>query len=162
MVTKEVGDSECAVTHALLSGNAPSIAKAVLAMDDIREAVTVLLLDSIDGECSALCKKTPASQFRTIPVEDIQHFQWLNLVENLQTSSPLLFRLLTTIAGRSDARNTLKVGPAHYPGICAAAAVILKERNREMCGLQSVVSLLMYNCHCEKQVYTHNIYKINC
>lgn len=67
MVTKEVGDSECAVTHALLSGNAPSIAKAVLAMDDIREAVTVLLLDSIDGECSALCKKTPASQFRTIP-----------------------------------------------------------------------------------------------
>lgn len=31
--------------------------------------------------------------------------------------------------------------------------MILKERNREMCGLQSVVSLLMYNCHCYSQVY---------
>ncbi len=46
----------------------------------------------------------------------------------------------------------MKVGEAHFPGICSAAAILLKERNREMCGLQSLVSLLMYSCHAEKQV----------
>ena len=31
-----------------------------------------------------------------------------------------------------------------YPGICTAAAILMKERNREMCGLlQSLVSLLL-------------------
>ena len=33
-----------------------------------------------------------------------------------------------------------------------AAAVILKERNREMCGLQQMISSLMYGSHCEKKV----------
>ena len=49
----------------------------------------------------------------------------------------------------------MKVDTAHHPGIYSAAAVLLKERNREICGLQSHVSLLMYSCHAEKQVHVH-------
>ena len=33
-----------------------------------------------------------------------------------------------------------------------AAAAVLKERNQEMCGVQSLTSSLLYSCHCEKQV----------
>ena len=138
------------MTYSLLSGNSASIASAVLGMD-VREAVLSHLLEQIDRKCGKLCQKVTASHFRTIPTEELHTFKWLHLVAELESSSPLLFRALSTIAGH-DRRNKTKVGPAHFPGICTAAAVILKERNREMCGLQSLVSLVMYTCHGEKQV----------
>ena len=121
-------------------------------MDAVREEVITLFLDAIDRECVALCQKLSVSRFRLIPVEELQQFKWTYLVEELQSRSPLLLRLLTATVGRSDNRNQSKAGAAHNPGICAAVAVILKERNREMCGLQSEVSLLMFSCHCEKKV----------
>lgn len=33
-----------------------------------------------------------------------------------------------------------------------AAATLLKERNREMCGVQTMVSLVMFNSHVQKKV----------
>ena len=74
------------------------------------------------------------------------------MIAELQLKAPLLFKVLHSLSSRNDHRNTLKVGVAHYPGICSAAAILLKERNREMCGLQSLISLLLYSCHAEKQV----------
>ena len=52
----------------------------------------------------------------------------------------------------------MKVGSSHNPGICCAAADLLKERNREMCGLQSLVSLLMFSCHAKKRYDLENRY----
>ena len=66
------------------------------------------------------------------------------MAAELEQNAPLLFTLLHSITVRNDHRNTAKTGTAHYPGICFAAAILLKERNREMCGL--------YSCHAEKQV----------
>ena len=149
---KDVGDAEAEVTRSLLSGNTASIANGILAMEEVREAVFMHFLDAIDHECTTLCRKLAPTHFRTVPMENVQQFNWQPFVDDLECCSPLLFRALTRIAGYSDRRNKGKVGPAHFPGICTAVAVILKERNREMCGLQSVVSLLMYTCHCEKQV----------
>jgi len=45
---------------------------------------------------------------------------------------------------------------AHYPGICITVAVFLKERNWEMCGMQSLISLL-YSSHIEKQIINFKI-----
>ena len=162
---KDVGDAEAEVTRSLLSGNTASIANGILAMEEVREAVFTHFLDAIDHECTILCRRLAPTHFRTVPVEGIQQFNWQPLVNDLECCSPLLFSTLTRIAGHSDRRNKGKLGPAHFPGICTAAAVILKERNREMCGLQSVVSLLMYSCHCEKQVihvYTHSVKVLIC
>ena len=75
------------------------------------------------------------------------------MAEELQQKAPLVFSVLLSIASRNDNRNAVKVATAHYPGICSVAAILLKERNREMCGLQSLVSLLMFSCHAEKQVH---------
>ena len=77
---------------------------------------------------------------------------WSALVSELESRVPLLFEAFSSIAAHSNHCNKSKVGAAHHPGICMAAAVILKERNREMCGVQSVLSLLMYSCHCEKKI----------
>ena len=73
-------------------------------------------------------------------------------MDELRSNSPLLLKVLTSIAVRNDHRNRKKVGSAHYPGITTAAAVLLKERNCHVSGDQSLVSMLMYSSHCEKQV----------
>ena len=52
----------------------------------------------------------------------------------------------------NDHRNQHKGGVQHYPGICMAMEVLLKDRNREICGVQSVLSLLLFFSHAEKKV----------
>ena len=149
-----LGESEAKVARQLLGGHVPSIAKAVMAMDDVREAIFRLFLDAINSECNNICQRSPASRslFRKMPVSQLMDFKWSELVSELEVRAPLLLKALSSIVARNDHRNQSKVGAAHSPGICMAAAVILKERNREMCGVQSLISLLMYSCHCEKQV----------
>ena len=68
----------------------------------------------------------------------------IQIIEDLKSKAPTLLQLVTSVVSVNDHRNTSKVGNSHHPGICAAFAVLLKERNREMCGLQSIVSVLMY------------------
>ena len=123
-------------------------------MDGVRDALFSLFLDSINSECNNLCQRLPTSLslFRKMVVSQMVDFKWSMLVNELESRAPLLFKALSSIAGRNDHRNKSKVGAAHHPGICMAVAIILKERNREMCGVQSLISLLMYSCHCEKQV----------
>ena len=66
--------------------------------------------------------------------------------------SPLLLKILTAVVVRIDSRYAPKSQIVHHPAIVTAIAVLLKERNREMSGVQSINSCLMYACHCEKQV----------
>ncbi len=110
----------------------------MLGQDDVKG---VLLLNE---ECTSLCRKTTTSPFHTIPVNWLASFKWKDMIADLQLKAPFLFTLLHSIVSRNDHRNVV---------ICSAAAILLKERNREMCGLQSLVSLLIYSCHAEKQVY---------
>lgn len=152
--TKTLGECEAKVACQILGGHSPSIAKGVMAMDDVRECLFNMFLDNINNECSKLCQRSPEnrSSFRKIRLSQIVDFKWSLLVNELENRAPLLFKTLSSIASRNDHRNQTKVSASHHPGICMAVAVILKERNREMCGLQSVVSCLMYSSHCEKKV----------
>ena len=65
----------------------------------------------------------------------------------ISSKAPWFLRILTKIACHSDSRNKKKVNKAHYPGICSDP-----ERNREMCGLQSLVSLLLFSARVPKLV----------
>lgn len=77
---------------------------------------------------------------------------WDAFIIELQSKAPTLLLILLTLVSFNDSSNAKKVGATHFPGVCAAVAVLLKERNREMCGFQSLVSALLYACHSEKQV----------
>lgn len=136
----------------LLGGHVASIAKAVMAMEDVRESLHTLFLNSINEECNKVCKRTQRSVFHQMSMTQVVDFKWPLLIDELKSKAPLLYSILSSIATHKDHRNTTKIGETHSPGICMAAAVILKERNREMCGLQSFHSLLMYSCHCEKKM----------
>ena len=153
--TKVLGTSGSKIARALLGVQAMSIAKAVLDQTEIKEAIITLLLGKLNEECTSLCRKTHSSPFRTIPVDQLAKYKWQDMVEDLQQQAPFLFSVLYSITSRSDHRNAVKTGVAHYPGICSAAAILLKVRNRQMCGLQTMVSLLMFSCHAEKQVMSN-------
>jgi len=123
-----------------------------MGMPEVREEVFKHFLRLIEDECGVLCKKSRPSQFRHISVEDLEKFEWLNLMEELKSKSPLLLKVLAHVVVRWDPQYETRSPSVYHPSIVTAAAILLKQRNREMCGLQTVFSCLMYACHCKKQV----------
>ena len=126
-----LGPAESKVARALLGGHAPSIAKAIMDNDDVKEAIIKLLLRKLNEECTYLCRLTTTSPFRAIPINQLATFKWKDMMADLEQKAPLLFQIVHSIASRNDHRNTVKVGTVHNPGICSAVAILLKERNRE-------------------------------
>ena len=147
---------ETKIGRALAGGHLPSIAKSIMGHDNLRELLFKQFVAQIDLECSQLCHRPPKSSvYRKMPQALLADFSWKFFVEDLQNMAPTFFQILSTIASHGDHQNKTKIGGAHNPGICMAAAVILKERNREMNGVQSILSLLFFTSHVNKQVYWH-------
>ena len=129
-----------------------SLANAVMEHRGLRDLVLLRFLDSIDAECTTLCRRSLPSTFRKISTPTLGEFNWELMVDELQAKAPTLLRVLSTICAHNDHRNQKKCGSMHYPSICMAASVILKEQNREMCGLQSMMSLLLFASRVDKVV----------
>lgn len=143
--TKKLYNEEAKIGRTLAGGHIPSVAKAVMSHPQLREAVILNVLDRIDNECTQLCKATsPPSLFCQLPVSELDTFQWDKFIQELQAKAPLLLQVLCTVTSHNDHRNKSKRGIAHYPGICMAAAVILKERSQKMTGIQSLVSMILF------------------
>ena len=53
---------------------------------------------------------------------------------------------------RSDHRNRVKRGQHHFPGVCVAVAVLMKERNKHMNGVQTLISLALFSSRVQKKV----------
>ena len=68
---------------------------------------------------------------------------------------PSLYEILSTICAHSDHRNQHKHSSAHWPSICMAAAILLNGRSREMCGLQGVLSLLLFASRVDKLLFKY-------
>ena len=80
------------------------------------------------------------------------------MIAELEGKAPLLLRICSSIVSVNDHRNQHKCGASHYPGICMATAVLLKERNREVTGLQSLMYLLFFSSHVEKKVILYSLH----
>ena len=149
-----LGEAESNAVLCIAQGHAQSAASAVMEMKEVKDCIYNSFVNHLSEECCTLCerKDSTVSLFRSIPVTALANSKWEDFIEELQSKAPLLLQAFTSVVSVYDHRNTVKVGSVHYRGICAAIAVLLKERSREMCGLQSLVSVLMYSVHCEKQV----------
>ena len=150
--TKELTSDDAKVGRALASGHLPSLAKAVMKHEALSELIVSHITKKVDNECNSLCQRSVPSIFRKVPVSQMTEFKWELCVEELKKSAPLMFQILSTITSKNDTRNKSKRGSAHYPGLCFACSVLLKERNREMCGIQSIVSLFLMVSGVEKKV----------
>ena len=139
------------IGRVLKGGHIPSIAKAVFAHQELQKSIITKFLDVITAECSTVCRKNP-SPFRQIGIDHIDEFTLEEFIEELKTHAPTLFQVASVITSHNDHKNQSKKGSKHHPGICMALAVLLKERNREMCGLQTIMSLTLFNSRVQKKV----------
>ena len=130
------------ISQTLSGGHLPSIAKAVFSHCGIREHILLRVMDTLNNECDLMCRKNveQPSLFRIMSIAAVEEFSWVAAITELQNNFPTLLRLLRSLVSRNDHRNEHKRGESHDPGLCMAIATILKERNREMCGIQICIS----------------------
>ena len=119
----------------------------------LQEAVFSGFLSKINAECSNLCQsgETP-SAFKRITLSALPQFNWSWFIDELKEKAPLLFGIVSSICSQNDQRNKFKTGPFHNPGMGMAVALLLKERNMHMTGIQSIISLLLFAARVDKQV----------
>ena len=115
----------------------------------------LVILGIVCDEFLDLCRKTEPSIFRKSHPDNYLTFKWAEYGLELETRAPVFLQLCKAIVEHGDHRNEQKKGGVHLPAICMAIAVLLKERNREMVGLQTCTSLLLYASHVQKQVRLH-------
>ena len=145
-------DEDAKLGRAIAGGHIQTIAKAVIHHSELCEAVFELFFGQIEAECTKLCRKTSPSLFRKLTARELMEFEWERMIAELEERAPLFIRIYSSIVSINDHRNQKKSRANHYPALCMATAVLLKERNREMCGVQSVLSLLLFSSHAEKKV----------
>ena len=154
-LTKELSAENATIGKELFDGHLPSLAKAIVQHPALIGLVFELFTDQISSECNSLCRRGPdivPSLFRNYPAPQLVDFKWQQCIDELQCTAPRLLQVLTAITSKNDKRNTVKQGSAHFPGVCTAVAVTLKERNREISGIQSLVSILLMMSGVDKKV----------
>lgn len=154
--SKNLSDEDSKIGRALAGGHLPFLAKAVVGHECLYELVFLHILDRIDAECNTLCQRNavPPSVFWKIPVSQLGVFDWKSCMDELLSKAPSLLQILTKITSHSDHCNK-NMNSAHFPSICMAAAVILKERNKNMCGVQSLLSLLLFASRRHTQAFQY-------
>ena len=149
------------VGRALAGGDLQAIAKAVFNSDGLREQLLQRFTDTLNNEVTELCRKRadPPSLLRRIPIEKVPDFKWCDCIAELKSKAPILLQVLSALVSSNDNRNKQKRGDVHHPGVCMAIAILLKERNREMCEIQTLISLVLFTSRVQKQVHM-NIYLV--
>lgn len=140
------------IGRALASGNLETIAKSTFRHPDLKQQLINKVLELIDGECALLCSRSQPGPFRCAKITKLDTFTWDCYIHEMEQKSPILLRLLRLIVSHSDHRNQQKQAEHHVPGICMTTAIMLKERNREMVGVQTHISLALFTSQVNKQV----------
>ena len=162
MIVKDVDPLLHKIARALAGGCLETVARAVFAHTALRNLLLGKVVHLVSEECAALCRKSSGSEqvslFRKMPLSALQEFKWAACVKELEDKCLFLYRLFTTIVGHNDHCNMAKCGSNHVPGVCMCIAVLLKERNREMTGIQTYVSLALFNRVQKKVCCTYTMY----
>ncbi len=153
----------------MAGGHLPSIARAVFSVSELRELLLEKFIGLLNDECAALCRKSGdvPSLFRKFPIDTVDSFSCERCIDELRVKAPNLLKLMVFLVSRSDHRNKTKKGEKHHPGICMALSVLLKERNREMTGIQTFLSLVLFSSRVNRKVCVSvftcaNEYKYTC
>ena len=152
VVTVDVNPELKKVAKALAGGNTQSICRAVFSNPRLREEAVARVSRIVDDECAVLCSKNPVSLFRSMTLEQAENFSWTQAIAELKTKAPILYHILDLAVTHSSRRNKQKKGERQFSGLCMSVAILLKERNRMMCGIQSYVSSALFSSHVQKKV----------
>ncbi len=150
-VTIEVQEKFHKVAQTVAGGHSPSIAKAVFTEPGLRSCLIDKVISIINDECSSMCSTSakPGTLFRHVSLEPLPSFSWNQCIAEFQSKCPTLYQVVWAIV---DKRNRVKQGDHHFPGMCVATAILLKERNKHMSGIQTILSLILYSSRVQKKV----------
>ena len=108
-----------------------SIADAVMDSAALRKAVEDRLCSDVNIECKRLCSKANPTLLRTATKDSVLNFSWRAIGQEIREKSPLFYRLLLASADpKSLSKSSDPETTERYPGICTAAAVLLKNRDK--------------------------------
>ena len=103
----------------------------------------------IDNECDKLC--SPNSIFRRTSTDLKEDFSWQAYEEELKKTAPTLWLVLDT-ASSSLGTTYIRKRTTLMAASMVAAAVLLNERNSHVCGLQLLLSLVLWHGHASTMV----------
>ena len=118
-----------------------TIAGAAMNCPGLKKAIEDYICSEVNDECKKLCSKKDASLLRSATKDRIFNFSWETVGKELADKAPFFHRLLLASANPkslSQSRNTER-----YPGVCAAAAVLLKNRYKGMSLVPYVISTIL-------------------
>ena len=127
--TAYLDNSFSRIGRTLAGGNTNTLVSALFAHDSLRDLLIKRVIATVNDECIM-------SSLSAITLSQVQP----QYSFELELRSPVLFQLFKTIVSHGDHRNEKKKGDVHIPAVCMAVSVLLKERNREMVGIQTCVA----------------------
>ena len=132
-----------------------SIADAVMDSAALRKAVEDRLCSDVNIECKRLCSKANPTLLRTATKDSVLNFSWRAIGQEILEKSPLFYRLLLASADpKSLSKSSDPETTERYPGICTAAAVLLKNRDKGMSLVPYVISTILKVGRTSKRVST--------
>ena len=138
----------------------PYTVRSIMKTSGIRPHIVKLLCKSITRECKLLSSQK--SSLKYVSAKAVKTFKWKAMENEMKAVAPTLLAILrSAIIKRSS--------PPDMRKVCMAAALLLKARNKNMCLVQSFVSVLLYAGHCSKlvshncdaSIYIH-VYQVQC
>lgn len=135
------------VVKTMRYGRPKYTARHILKSPSLSDATVIEIKCIIGHECELLCKKTQSSYLRVLDIKDLCEFKWKSLIEQLQSTAPVLTSVISAAATRSSTENK-----SSMVAICVVAALLLKHRCKHMCKIQMIVSALLYAGHAAKRV----------
>lgn len=138
-----------------------AIARQAMGHQRVREHVFHLLKREIQKDMSRLCARKSSSMLRDTSVEALSCFTWDALCEELAVKGPPLLAILKACAEvkRRKQSSIKKKGSQLKTRHCSdvavigvMAAVLLRHCNQDMNLVQRMVTLILYNSHCSKQI----------
>ena len=140
-------------------------ARTCLALPAVKSEALKQVVAAVKSECRRLCQLKPKpSVLRMKSSDELKSFTWKAVTLELKQRAPILLAVLQAAAesyrqrvprqtlSRRRKKGSKLMKMARESVIGMAAAVLLKERNKNMCKLQAVISTLLYAGHASKEV----------
>lgn len=118
-----------------------TIAGAAMNCPGLKKAIEDYICLEVNDKCKKLCSKKDASLLRSATKDSIFNFSWETVVKELADKAPFFHCLLLASVNPkslSQSRNTERC-----PGVCAAATILLKNRDKGMTLVPYVISMIL-------------------
>ena len=123
--------------------NFKALADAALECPGLKEAIEDRVCSDVSKECKNLCSKGNPSLLRTASKENIMNFSWHAVEEEIKERAPFFHSLLLASADPKATNRDPTQDNERSPGICTAAAVLLKNRDKAMSLVPYIISTIL-------------------